>query len=97
MCKKNNLLLCKINHFLTDESANNMVAKIIRVSFLSLVLVSLACPRLDAKKTYYQQLADSEMKRNPEGWMLDFSEAPKWNYCQGLELLAILQVWKKTG
>ena len=37
------------------------------------------------------------MKRNPESWMLDFSPQPKWNYCQGLELQAILQVWQKTG
>lgn len=45
---------------------------------------------------YYQKMADSEMKRMPEPWMLDFSKAPKWNYCHGLELQAILQVWQKT-
>ncbi|MDR0232820.1 MAG: glycoside hydrolase family 88 protein [Dysgonamonadaceae bacterium] len=46
---------------------------------------------------YYVRMADSEMKRNPESWMLDFSAQPKWNYCQGLVLQSILQVWKKTG
>jgi unsaturated rhamnogalacturonyl hydrolase len=45
---------------------------------------------------YYVQLSDSEMKWNPEGWMLDFSKAPKWNYCHGLELQAIFQTWQKT-
>ncbi|NDV95897.1 glycoside hydrolase family 88 protein [Dysgonomonas sp. 521] len=45
---------------------------------------------------YYIQMSDSEMKRNPEGWMLDFSKAPKWNYCHGLELQAIFQTWQKT-
>ncbi len=74
-----------------------MTTKIIRICFVSLILFSLACPHLKAKTTYYPRLADSEIKRNPEGWMLDFSEAPKWNYCHGLELQAILQVWKKTG
>lgn len=46
---------------------------------------------------FYVRMADSEMKRNPESWMLDFSKTPKWNYCHGLELQAILQVWQKTG
>lgn len=49
----------------------------------------------DAK--YSTRMADSEMKRNPESWMLDFSAQPKWNYCHGLVLQSILQVWKKTG
>lgn len=51
---------------------------------------------LQAKDKYYQQMADSEMKRNPQSWMIDFSKAPKWNYCHGLELQSILQVWEKT-
>lgn len=50
-----------------------------------------------AQTKFYIRMADSEIKRNPEAWMLDFSKAPKWNYCHGLELQSILQVWKKTG
>ena len=46
---------------------------------------------------YSTRMVDSEMKRNPESWMLDFSQKPKWNYTHGLELQAILQVWQKTG
>ncbi|OJV90804.1 MAG: glycosyl hydrolase family 88 [Bacteroidia bacterium 44-10] len=46
---------------------------------------------------YYVRMADSEMQRNPESWMIDFVKTPKWNYTQGLELQAILQVWEKTG
>lgn len=45
----------------------------------------------------YVSMADSEMKRNSEPWMIDFSTSPKWNYCHGLELQAILQVWQKSG
>lgn len=45
----------------------------------------------------YVRMVDSEMKRNPEAWMIDFSKAPKWNYCHGLEMQSILQVWKETG
>lgn len=46
---------------------------------------------------YYVRMADSEMQRNSEGWMIDFVKAPKWNYTHGLELQAILQVWEMTG
>jgi len=52
---------------------------------------------VEAKQKYYIHMADSEIIRNPEPWMLDFSKAPKWNYCHGLELQAMLQVWQKTG
>ncbi len=45
---------------------------------------------------YYEKMADSEMKRNPEAWMLDFSTSPKWNYCHGLVMVSILRTWKKT-
>lgn len=44
----------------------------------------------------YVQMADSEMKRNPEAWMLDFSKTLKWNYCHGLVMQSILQVYNKT-
>lgn len=30
------------------------------------------------------RMADSDMKRNPEGWMVDFNDKPKWDYTQGL-------------
>ena len=42
-------------------------------------------------------MADSEMKRNPQSWMVDFSKDLKWNYCHGLELEAIYDVYRKTG
>jgi len=42
-------------------------------------------------------MADSEMKRNPEAWMIDFSKAPKWNYCHGLVMQSIQQVWQKSN
>jgi unsaturated rhamnogalacturonyl hydrolase len=60
------------------------------------VLLALFCLSASAGYKYYVRMADSEMKRNPEAWMLDFSSAPKWNYCHGLVLQAILQVWQQT-
>lgn len=59
------------------------------------LILSFFAP-LAAKEKYYQRMADSEIKRNPEPWMLDFSTKPVWNYCHGLELLSMLQVWQKT-
>lgn len=45
----------------------------------------------------YIRMTDSEIARNPESWMLDFSKAPKWNYCHGLVLMAIQKAYEKTG
>lgn len=53
--------------------------------------------QLTAKPKYYQQMADSEMKRYPASWMIDFSTRLKWDYCNGLELQAIYKVWEKTS
>lgn len=51
---------------------------------------------LFAQKNYVR-MADSDMKRNPEAWMIDFSKALKWNYCHGLMMQSVLQVYDKTG
>jgi unsaturated rhamnogalacturonyl hydrolase len=48
-------------------------------------------------KSWAVRMADSEMKRFPYGWMLDFSAKPKWGYCQGLVSMAMLETWKYTG
>ena len=43
-----------------------------------------------------ERMALSIIKRNPEAWMVDFRETPKWNYTQGLVMTAMLQLWKKN-
>ncbi|MDD3511983.1 MAG: glycoside hydrolase family 88 protein [Fermentimonas sp.] len=47
--------------------------------------------------SYFIRMADSEMKRNPESWMVDFMDKIKWNYTHGLEMQAFIQVAEKTG
>jgi rhamnogalacturonyl hydrolase YesR len=42
-------------------------------------------------------MADSEMKRFPEAWMVDSNKKPRWGYTQGLEALAFQQLWLATG
>ena len=44
----------------------------------------------------YITMADSEMNRNPDPRLLDFREAPKWEYTNGLICTAFLKVWDKT-
>ncbi|WP_352422672.1 glycoside hydrolase family 88 protein [Proteiniphilum sp.] len=71
-----------------------------KIPALLLMLVPIFMMNCGGKEAltdpYYVRMADSEMQRNPESWMIDFVKAPKWNYTHGLELQAILQVWEKT-
>lgn len=64
-------------------------------------LILLACIVLSALQVLgqknYVRMVDSDMIRNPEAWMIDFSKTLKWNYCHGLVMQAILQVYDKTG
>lgn len=47
--------------------------------------------------SYSVWMADSEIKRNPEGWMIDFRETPKWEYTNGLVSTALEKLWEHTG
>ena len=51
---------------------------------------------VNASQKYYVQMANSQMKRNPQSWMIDFAKTLRWDYCQGLELQAFYKVWEKT-
>lgn len=67
-----------------------------KIKLLLVTLFSISCILAIAKPKYYVRMADSEMKRNPESWQIDFAKAPKWDYCNGLELQAFYKVWEKT-
>lgn len=43
------------------------------------------------------KIARSEMHRNPEAWMIDFSTELKWNYCHGLVMQSLLQLGSATA
>lgn len=66
---------------------------------LVLIFIFLGCggEKEAPADPYYKRMADSEMKRYPESWMVDFSDKIKWNYTHGLELQSIIQVSEKTG
>ena len=68
-----------------------------KIKSLLISLILLIPILATAVKPYSLWMADSEMKRFPESWMIDFSKKLKWDYCNGLELQAIYQVWQKTA
>ena len=43
------------------------------------------------------RMAESEMQRYPESWQLDFQPKLKWDYCHGLELGAMMDVYDRYG
>ena len=46
---------------------------------------------------YFVQMANSDIKRNPDPRLLDFRDKPKWEYTNGLICTAMLKVWRETG
>ncbi|WP_333853166.1 glycoside hydrolase family 88/105 protein [Epilithonimonas sp.] len=52
---------------------------------------------ISTKLPWSERMMQSEMKRFPEAWMLDFFKTPKWSYPNGLVLKGAEQLFKKTG
>lgn len=52
---------------------------------------------ISSKLPWSERMLQSEMKRFPEAWMLDFFKEPKWSYPNGLVLKAADEVYKRTG
>ncbi|WP_460892250.1 glycoside hydrolase family 88/105 protein [Rufibacter soli] len=82
--------------------------KLTSYTLLLIVLLSVACrsgqtaaegqaAANSSGKPWSVWMADSEMKRSPQGWMIDFRPEPKWDYTQGLFASALERVWKRTG
>ena len=53
--------------------------------------------QIPEQKPWSVRMAESEMARNPESWQLDFQSGLKWDYCHGLELGAMLDVYDRYG
>ena len=52
---------------------------------------------VDRNMPWSVRMTRSEMIRNPESWQLDFQTRLKWDYCLGLELGAMLDVYDRYG
>lgn len=53
--------------------------------------------KIDAKAPWSVRMVESEMIRFPEAWQLDYLKRLKWDYCHGVELGAILNVYDAYG
>ena len=53
--------------------------------------------KVDKNQPWSVRMVQSEMVRCPESWQLDFQPALKWDYCHGLELQAMLDVYDRYG
>lgn len=59
--------------------------------------VQLMAQKVNDTKPWSVRMVESEMIRNPESWQLDFQSKLKWDYCHGLELQAMLDVYDTYG
>jgi len=71
-------------------------------TLLLLLLSTYFIVALSAKPTIIQksiavQFAESEMKRFPKAWQLDYGKRPFFGYAQGVGCSAMLKLWKSTG
>ncbi|GAB3198224.1 unsaturated rhamnogalacturonyl hydrolase [Pontibacter aydingkolensis] len=82
--------------------------KFTRYAFVAIALLAASCKNGEpvattssvnqpTAKAWSVRMADSDIKRNPQGWMIDFKDKPKWDYTQGLFASAIERVYEKTG
>lgn len=57
----------------------------------------LTCLRQRGYLALAKRVADAEMARNPQAWMIDFNRTPRWNYTHGVVCSALLDLWEATG
>jgi unsaturated rhamnogalacturonyl hydrolase len=58
--------------------------------------VTAAQEPIPAGQPWSMRAALSSMARNPDSLLIDSGGVPRWNYTQGLQLMAILKVWERT-
>lgn len=58
---------------------------------------SLSAQQVGSHEPWSVRMVQSEMIRCPKAWQLDFQEALKWDYCHGLELQSMLNVYDVYG
>ena len=66
--------------------------KLIFILIVPLVFFSCQRGRKQDDRPWSVRMTDSEISRNPEGWMLDFAKRLQWSYCAGLECESFIQV-----
>ncbi|ASB48052.1 glycoside hydrolase family 88/105 protein [Alkalitalea saponilacus] len=68
------------------------------ISAILVFMLGTSCSNSSTNELYWaEKMAQSDMKRNPEGWMIDFRQTPKWEYTHGLMMTALMELYKETG
>lgn len=62
-----------------------------------LLSCAMKAQRVSVDQPWSVRMSESEMIRCPESWQLDFQPKLKWDYCHGLELQAMLDVYDRYG
>ena len=75
----------------------NFVCKLFVAGVLMLLPCAMKAQRVSADQPWSVRMSESEMIRCPESWQLDFQPKLKWDYCHGLELQAMLDVYDRYG
>lgn len=74
-----------------------------RLSLKVLVVCAFACliacavSQTKESEKWSQRMAQSEMKRFPEPWMIEKAKKPRWGYTHGLVVKSMLEQWKHTS
>lgn len=74
----------------------NFICKTFVLAVL-LCSTSLRAQKVGEQLPWSVRMTESEMIRCPESWQLDFQPQLKWDYCHGLELQAMLDVYDAYG
>ena len=72
-------------------------SKTLTLALLLSVTAAINAQIQDSPQPWSVRMAESEMVRCPESWQLDFQPQLKWDYCHGLELGAMLDVYDRYG
>ena len=85
------------NAFKTKFMKRILFCQIFVCLFLFVASADLMAQKVDARQPWSVRMVQSEMIRCPESWQLDFQPTLKWDYCHGLELQAMLDVYDRDG
>ena len=75
----------------------NFICNFILSGLLLFSTLSMFAQRVDSNLPWSVRMVESEMIRCPESWQLDFQPKLKWDYCHGLELQSMLDVYDRYG
>jgi rhamnogalacturonyl hydrolase YesR/pectin methylesterase-like acyl-CoA thioesterase len=82
---------------MSDFMKKNSICKFIVSGLLLAFPLGMSAQRVSSEQPWSVRMVESEMIRCPESWQLDFQPRLKWDYCHGLELQSMLDVYDRYG